>query len=175
MPEPLTLKILAAPFAATLVYLYDLLGTATIGRDVQTLLDVAALTTVVAGVFVVGRLRAALALERSSREAAVASADAWKAERDAERSALQRAEGRIVELGAEVAALRARPNVDSLHKTLGELDRSYRELIPAVTKALDASTAATGELADRISAERVEVIAILRDIRSSLATNGGAA
>lgn len=173
MPEPLTLKILAAPFAAAVVYVHDLLGTVALARDVQTMLDVVALTAIVAGVFVVGRLRAALALERSSREAAQSSAEAWKTERDAERSALQRSEQRVAELVAEVAALRARPDMDTLHKALERLDASHRDLIPRVTKALDASTAATHALADRVSAERVEVVGILREIRSSLTTERG--
>jgi len=106
--DPSDLMVYAPPYLAGLLLLES---AKTHDWSIRSVLDLTALAVLLAGVFVVARYRAALA-------AADISARAWHEERDAALSRAERLAAELVDVRSENAALKLRPDLDSVTELL---------------------------------------------------------
>lgn len=131
------------------MYAPPLVASAFIAADLRTqlttLLDVAALAILFAGILVVARYRTALAVQKTT-------ADAWRDERDA---AVARAERLLIEIAdqkAKIAVLSARPDIEMLHRLMIDHDARMTEFVPKIVAALEETSASMHSIAERMAA-----------------------
>jgi len=99
--------------------------------NVSNVLDLTALAILLAGVFVVARYRAALA-------AADTTAKAWHEERDAAVSRADRIAEELTREKAENAALRTRPDLETLTDLVRKQEGHIKEMADRIVDALEA-------------------------------------
>jgi hypothetical protein len=113
--------IYSAAYAMSVALGYRLVGTPIGAVTIGDAVNFVAMAVIIAGVFVVARYKAAL-------EASQAAAGAWKEERDATVSHLERVERDNTDLRATKAALEQRPDLTHLYEQMEELTRAVSEL-----------------------------------------------
>lgn len=140
---PAAIAPAAAMYALTL---------AAVGDRVNMVLNLAALAVLVAGVFVVAKLRAESTASRGA-------AEAWHEERDAEKAKADRLEAENRLLLADNTALNAKPDMDkvwALIKTEGDSSRERdQQLGETLTNVAETMTriAGTFDRLDRVGRE----------------------
>lgn len=132
-------KLIVPPLMAVGVVVANVLDS--LPGAARLILDLAALAVLFAGFLVLGRLRAQVVAADATTAAAEGAASAWKVERDALAIKIERLEGDTErlrdernELLVQIAALEARPTLESLEEEVRKL-QSLVQSAAAVTPA----------------------------------------
>ena len=113
----MTTALYLTPIGGLMAFTMKLVGS---NFTLASIVEVAAVATLVAGVFVVARYREALRAKESASEA-------WREERDAELAKSERLAAELSEERARRVALEARPDLTKLETSLGQLVDVYKE------------------------------------------------